>query len=159
MKVKIKQIVAENPGISVIDLANRSPIDLHDMHVNSRDVGMNPLAPLDDLEAALGHFSLYVSPLKLTVDMAKRSAVVLQVGFHVYDSFDFNGDQFFGLGYWREDGNAISRGIAPPPGSDRVANEDFRIWRRDNAHGGDFAIYSDILPFELTSPITIDLTA
>ena len=153
MKAKVRQIVAASSGAMQIDLANRPATELHELHVNFSRVNMNATDPLDDLSAALGNFALYVFPLKISVDTPTRTATLQQVGFHVYDSFDFNGNQ--ALGYWRDSDNSISR--LPPPGTDPVSNEDFRIWRRDNGRGGDFAIYSDILAFELPSPLKIAL--
>lgn len=120
--------------------------DQHDLHVNFRKVGGYNM---DDLTAALGHFSIYVTPLVGEVTQIGDllyEVKISQVGFHVMDSYDFEGHQF--LGRWDDEDNSVSM-LHSVPGLDGdddgdVENSDFREWRRSHNRGGDFLIYSDV---------------
>ncbi len=153
MKQSLNKVIGGFTPSQSVDLSTKTAIELHDLHVNFRLCKMEIFGSLDGLDAALGSFSLYVFPLAFTIT-APRVVTLEQVGFHAYDSFDFNGDQ--SLGYWNASTNAVAKVFAPP-GSDAVSNGDFRIWRTANGHGGDFPIYSDTLPFRLPKPVTINL--
>jgi len=113
------------------------------------------LDPLDDMYAALGRFTLRVvvagSVLRgqvpvPTMTRSTRPATTVpqytvqieQVGFYLFDSYDFNGDQ--PLGFWSTTG--VSR--LPAIGYDYVSNESFRNWRAQHGRGGDFLVYSDL---------------
>jgi len=62
---------------------------------------------------------------------------VEEIGIYVWDTFNFEGEQF--LGVW---------GYRDTP----VNNSDFREWRQKNNAGGDFLVYSDIKRTKLNPP-------
>jgi hypothetical protein len=125
-------------------------VNFHRVHVNTRPVNGYP-APFDGLTAALGNFSLYVSPVigEVTVDSGRLSITINQVGFQVVDSFDFDGDQY--LGNWDENSNRVYNG-STKLGGVPVYNESFRDWRSSNGKGGDFLLFSDIKTVEVSPP-------
>ncbi len=161
MKDALRKVAGGATASMSVDLSARSAIELHGLQVNFRYVESGMSDPLDELFAALGSFSLYVFPLSFVVD-APNVIILQQVGFHAYDSYDFNdssiAERFHhgqSLGYWRLSDNEVSK--FPIPGSDPVTNDDFREWRSARGRGGDFPIYSELLPFQLPNPLTIRL--
>ena len=121
------------------------------------------LDPLDDLYAALGRFTLRVVvagsvvaaqvPLpsmtrrpRPSTTVPQHTVQIEQVGFYIFDSYDFNGDQ--PLGFWNTSG--VSR--LPAISYDYVSNESFRTWRAQHGGGGDFLVYSDLKIIRRTPP-------
>ena len=108
--------------------------------INSRPVSST--LSLDALTAALGGFELHVA---IAGKATRRQAsgfqelviTVEEVGIYVWDSFDFEGDQFLGMWGYRDT---------------LVYNSDFREWRIKNNAGGDFLIFSDIKREKLAAP-------
>lgn len=137
-------------GPGCFDISGWSVPKQHEMHVNFQAVTDGWSLTLDDMVAALGNFSIYVTPLALEITPEKgKTRVTLQtVGFHIMDSFDFNGDQ--SLGYWNEADNSAS--ATPTWSGDKVTNESFRNWRATNGRGGDFLVYSDVTTVKLSPP-------
>ena len=143
------------------DFSRYSQREIHDIHVNHSDVSSG-FPSLDGLVAALGNFSLYVSPISgSVVSLSPNNSFVQieinRVGFQVMDSYDFEGHQF--IDEWDESTNDVSvviplletteHGAAD---SSRVYNSSFRNWRHENARGGDFKIFSDVKIVTLPSP-------
>ena len=122
------------------DLSSKSVVDQHPLHVNLGTVG--DVKTFDDMEAALANFSIYVVPLSFDVapENGKFRINLTSVGFHVMDSYDFNGHQY--LGFWDETSNTAS--AYPMASGTEVDNGDFRDWRSANGKGGDFLVYSDV---------------
>lgn len=123
--------------------------DLDEDFVNQRTAG-SALDPLDDMYAALGKFCFRVA-IQASVEPPKapggrHSVNIHQVGFYIWDRFDFNGDQ--PLGFWSS--NDVSR--FPLPGYDLVENADFRKWRQRHGRGGDFVVYSDLKVLKQNPP-------
>jgi Family of unknown function (DUF6402) len=127
------------PGL-YFDLSRTLP-DLHKLHINFRSVENVFSATLDDMVAALANFSIYVSPIvgEVRAEGARFRVKLVQVGFHVMDSYDFQGSQ--DLGYWDEKTNHAS--AFPMWDGTNVTNDAFRNWRASNGRGGDFLVYSD----------------
>jgi hypothetical protein len=121
--------------------------------------------PLDDMYGALGRFTLRavvagtVTPLSLPAQVqvpvrvpgatmsgsarpsgaiSQYSVEIEQVGFYIFDSYDFNGLQ--PLGFWSQSGFSP----VPMPGYDFVENATFREWRDQHRHGGDYYVFSDL---------------
>lgn len=134
-------------GGGCFDLSSKSVPDQHDLHVNFKSV---PDGPLDDMEAALANFSIYVTPLifDVTPQIGKLRVDLSKVGFHVMDSYDFNGHQV--LGFWDETTNTVS--TTPFWGGAEVDNGDFRDWRTANKKGGDFLVFSDVKEVNISPP-------
>lgn len=67
-----------------------------------------------------------------------------KVGIYVRDSYDFTGEQPFGLGLgnWNPDINKVA--IFAFSGSHEVTNRTFRKWRDKAGCGGDYIVFSDI---------------
>jgi hypothetical protein len=151
------------------DLSSKSVPDLHALHVNHREVSTaGLLAGLDGLTAALGDFSIYVAPLGFDLGpelpgieakdtempdsgvtkFGKQLVTLYQVGFFVFDSFNFEGPQ--DLGHWDEISNKVRK--TPFWNSRWVNNGNFRDWRTDNGNGGDFRVYSDVEKVDLNPP-------
>ena len=137
-------------SVNIAELKRKSVPELHDLHVNFRAVDTGMFASLDDMVAALGNFSFYVSPIAGEVgpESGRWRVKLLQVGFHIMDSFDFEGSQ--DLGYWDETTNEVSTHYTWS-GTD-VTNETFRNWRTTNGKGGDFLVYSDVKVVTLSPP-------
>jgi hypothetical protein len=133
------------------DFSNVSQVSFHDIHVNTRSVD-GEYGGFDGLTAALGNFSLYVSPISGDVSNADgRLAITIdKVGFQAVDSFDFDGDQY--LGNWDENSNRVYNG-STKLGGVPVYNESFRKWRSSNMKGGDFMVFSDIKTLEVSPPV------
>lgn len=146
-RVREQDLVDKCFDFSKMDLVN-----FHRVHVNTRAVNGYP-APFDGLTAALGNFSLYVSPVvgEVAVDGGRLSITINQVGFQVVDSFDFEGDQY--LGSWDENSNRVYSG-STKLGGVPVYNESFRDWRSSNGKGADFLLFSDIKTVDV-SPATV----
>lgn len=133
------------------DISNKNVQDQHALHVNFRQVALGMMSTtLDDMEAALANFSIYVTPLAfdVTPESGKFRISLSQVGFHVMDSYDFEGDQ--DLGYWDESANEASA-VFLLHGTD-VTNATFRQWRTDNSKGGDFLVFSDVKKVTIAPP-------
>ncbi len=105
---------------------------------------------LDDMVAALANSSIYVVPLTFTLaPEGKGMRVKLsQVGLHMTDSYDFEGEQ--DLGYWDEASNQAS--VYWHYDWTRVTNQSFRDWRQANQKGGDFRVFSDVKTLTLAPP-------
>jgi len=131
-----------------IDISSKSAPDQHPLHVNLKAVP--GITNFDDMEAALGNFSIYVVPLVFDVapDSGKARVTLSWVGFHVMDSYDFEGHQT--LGWWDEGSNRAS--ALPFWGANEVDNGDFRDWRTANKKGGDFQVFSDVKKLSLNPP-------
>jgi hypothetical protein len=145
------------PQPAPFDFSSKSVQDQHDLHVNFREVEYSLPLRLDDLTAALGNFSIYVVPLVGDVTPVGIGYMVklYKIGFHVMDSYDFEGFQF--LGFWDEDNNSVVLhgecrygACAEPSGG--VTNDSFREWRSANRKGGDFQVYSDVKEVPLNPP-------
>ena len=130
------------------DISNKSTEDQHPLHVNLKPVPT--VTTIDDMDAALGNFSIYVVPLGFDVEpeVGKQRVTLYTVGFHVMDSYDFEGHQI--LGWWDEVSNTAS-GL-PMLSGNEADNGDFRDWRTANKKGGDFLVYSDVKEVSLTPP-------
>lgn len=128
-----------------------SPADMHGIHVNTRTVSGGYGTTFDGLVAALGNFSIYVSPVsgESTSKNGKLEISIDRVGFHIVDSFDFEGDQY--LGNWDENSNRVYNGSTKLGGTP-VYNETFRDWRRANNKGGDFLVYTDVKMVDVNPP-------
>ena len=160
---RLRKLGLIQPLATRFNLSSRSVQDQHDLHVNYREVEYSYFH-LDDLTAALGNFSIYVTPLVGEVLPVIGGSVVKlhQVGFHVMDSYDFQGDQF--LGTWDESTNSASfeepvhyEGDpdweeGDPPWHGAVYNFSFRDWRTANRKGGDFLVYSDVQVLKRNPP-------
>jgi len=115
-------------------------------HIQHKEVE-EPKA-VDDLFAALGHFSIYV----VVKGVATKDAIgITHLGLFVYDSFDFEGHQF--LGFWDKATNY--GGFYFKKGSHEVDNGDFRDYRTRTGEGADYLIYSDLSVVKLASAVTI----
>jgi Family of unknown function (DUF6402) len=158
-----------NPPVALpFDWSRKSVQDQHKLHVNYSVVD-SPMLSLDSLTAALGNFSIYVTPLVgyLMPQVFGTLVRLHKVGFHVMDSYDFDGYQF--LGRWNEDTNSVSSvptafendinegkdGLGTTHGE--VNNADFRNWRAANKKGGDFLIYSDVQELVLNPPLEFQI--
>lgn len=132
------------------DISSKSAEDQHPLHVNLKQVPT--VTTLDDMDAALGNFSIYVVPLGFDVEPAvgKQRVTLYTVGFHAMDSYDFNGRQV--LGWWDEASNTAS-GFPMLSGTE-ADNGDFRDWRTANKKGGDFLVYSDVKEVSISPPDT-----
>lgn len=131
-----------------MDISSKSALDQHPLHVNFKAV---PTAvSLDDMDAALGDYSIYVAPLSFDVapEVGKLRVTLYSVGFHIWDSYDFKGHQI--LGWWDEITNTAS-GL-PFPGGNETDNGNFRDWRTANGKGGDFQVYSDVKEVSISPP-------
>jgi hypothetical protein len=131
------------------------------------------LDPLDDMYAALGRFTIRavvggaVVPLQLPAQVQvpvripgatmsgstrpsgtvpQYSVEIEQVGFYIFDTYDFNGDQ--PLGFWST--SSVSR--LPATGYEYVSNETFRTWRSQHGRGGDFQVFSDLKVIRRSPP-------
>lgn len=139
------------------DFSTRPVTAQHTLHVNFRAVSSGMFDSLDDLEAALANFSFYVVPLTGDVgpvgQPGRFQVKLTKVGFHIMDSYDFNGDQ--DLGYWDELSNNVGKTILGAPHGDKVTNESFRNWRAAHGKGGDFLVYSDVQPAALVDSFFI----
>jgi hypothetical protein len=143
---------------------------LHELNVNHQPVSQF-IPDLDDLTAALGNFSLYVSVagscragLFHKFGRLGYEVFITEVEIHVMDSFDFEGNQ--SLGYWDEESNSvvlhprledkyIEPGVPPAPPKyeyTEVTNKSFREWRDKNGKGGDFRVFSDMKRIKLSRP-------
>ena len=131
-----------------LDISGKSAVDQHPLHVNLKAVP--GVTDFDDMEAALGNFSIYVVPLVFDVapEVGKLRVTLYTVGFHVWDSYDFEGHQI--LGWWDESSNTASAG--PMMSGNEVDNGDFRNWRTANSKGGDFLVYSDVKQLNISPP-------
>lgn len=138
------------PAGCCFDLSAKTVQDQHNLHVNFRSVENSFWSALDDMDAALANFSIYVTPLhgEIAAEGARLRVKLMKVGFHIWDSYDFNGDQ--DLGYWDETTNQVSSSFMFR--GTKVTNESFRKWRSANGKGGDFLVYSDVKPLFLTPP-------
>jgi len=117
------------------------PDGVHDRHVNFRKVDQTNVMSIDDMDAALANFALYVVIGGTAAPDSGRHRVTIQtVGVYVMDSYDFNGSQ--DLGYWNDSTNEAS--TWNPLVGDPVTNATFRSWRTANGRGGDFRVFSDI---------------
>ena len=132
------------------DLSQAAQVDIHGVHVNFRPIESGYGAVLDSMVAALGNFSIYVSPIagEASLEQGRTKIRLDKVGFHVMDSFDFEGSQ--SLGYWDEDANRVETGFFF--GGTSVSNESFREWRARDKKGGDFLVYSDVKIVTLNPP-------
>jgi hypothetical protein len=133
-----------------MDISSKSTVDQHPLQVNVKAVPMSTIA-LDDMDAALGHFSIYVVPLVFDVapEVGKLRVTLYSVGFHVWDSYDFEGHEI--LGWWDEITN-IGSSLPGIPGTTEADNGDFRDWRTANGKGGDFLVYSDVKQVTISPP-------
>jgi hypothetical protein len=131
-----------------IDISSKSAPDQHPLHINLKAVPS--VTDFDDMEAALGNFSIYVVPLAfdVTPEIGKIRVTLSRVGFHVMDSYDFDGHQI--LGWWDETSNTAS--ATPTLSGTEVDNGDFRDWRDANKKGGDFLVYSDVKQVDIRPP-------
>lgn len=134
------------------DFSAKSVIDQHALHTNFRKVEFGMLDSLDDMEAALANFAFYVVPLAGDVgpEVGRFRVKLSQVGVHIMDSYDFEGDQ--DLGYWDEVANTVSSTYIGSGNGVEVTNETFRNWRTANSKGGDFLVYSDVKVLNLNPP-------
>jgi hypothetical protein len=74
---------------------------------------------------------------------------ITDIGVHVMDSYDFEGEQ--PLGYWSD--YSVSRGPSKDPSEFlEVTNKTFRDWRSQNGKGGDFLVFSDVKRIKLLHP-------
>lgn len=153
-RLKAKNLLSSSTKVSFGDLS-RSPEILHADHINTRRVSIT--FPFDDLDAALGTFDFHVAvagdvapiwapPVKGRRAPARkltgRLITLKEVGVYTRDSYDFDGDDWpLELGYWDESDNSVSL-MSFSSTAKRVANADFRRWRTDNNHGGDFLVFS-----------------
>lgn len=134
-------------------------------YVNQRPAGSYDT--FDDLTAALGRFNFRVVVAGTVGPVPQRpgwQVEVSEVGVYIYDSFDFEGNQY--LGCWSDNPDgflpvmppAASAGIGgmamplTPPQFTPIGNRDFREWRTRNSKGGDFLVYSDMLRVPLNPP-------
>lgn len=72
------------PGTNkCVDISGKSAVDQHPLHVNLKAVP--GVTDFDDMEAALGNFSVYVVPLVFDVapEVGKLRVTLYTVGFHV----------------------------------------------------------------------------
>jgi len=144
----------KSAGMSVLgwcmDLSSKSVVAQHPLHVNFRTVTQGVFDPLDDMAAALANFGIYVVPLvaDVTPEGGQYRVKLYTVGFHIMDSYDFEGSQ--DLGYWDEDSNDASASWMWS--GTQVTNDTFRNWRNTNGKGGDFLVYSDVKKLELKPP-------
>jgi hypothetical protein len=100
--------------------------------------GLDQIA-LDQLNAALGRFSLYIFPQGVATYDAKKRALKIQIvgiGIFAMDVFEFNDDRY-PLGVWSE--NPAGVGYIPGLG-EWVSNKSYNDYRRDTHMGGDFII-------------------
>jgi hypothetical protein len=149
-KVQIKTIFSSEGMLGSnqrsFDFSTRPVQAQHRIHVNHRPVSAGLFDAVDDMEAALGNFSLYVVPLAGDVgplgQPGRFQVKFTKIGFHIMDSYDFNGDQ--DLGHWDESSNNVGKTIIGAPHGEKVTNESFRNWRAANNAGGDFLVYSDV---------------
>jgi uncharacterized protein DUF6402 len=139
---RLRSLGILNQNGACFDLSLKTVPEQHVLHVNFRQVGSGYGTTLDDMVAALGNFSIYVTPLSFDVgpESGRFRVKLNRVGFHIMDSFDFEGNQ--DLGYWDETTNSVSA-VYLWHGT-RVTNETFRTWRTANNRGGDFRVYSDV---------------
>lgn len=124
-------------------------------------------AGVDELNAALGRFTMYAVPAGWAVRDGRRIRVTIErVGVYLRDSYDFNGEQ--GLGQWR-----TPAGVAAPwesPGDGDIAggrlprcsgqwvalsNWAYRTYRERTGLGEDFLVYSDVKVAKLATPVRI----
>src|SRR5262245_31499686 len=144
------------------------PVPLQDPdYINQRPVGN--YTTFDDLTAALGHFNLRVLVAGTVAPSAQRAGSaatwdvqVNEIGVYVFDSFDFQGDQY--LGCWSDNPDGFSPVMPPSPGAGMgffdmspplftpVGNRDFREWRNQNGRGGDYLVFSDLKRLTLNPP-------
>jgi hypothetical protein len=139
------------------NLTSLSAQDQHGLHTNHGKVGGYDL---DGLTAALGHFSIYVTPLvgEIVPEGIGYLINVQKVAFHVMDSYDFEGSQY--LGTWDVKDKSVSNTPPLPYDSNlgpdlAVFNVDFKEWRMANRKGGDFQVYSDVKVLSLNPPDSI----
>jgi hypothetical protein len=140
-------------------------------YINQRPAG--GYGTFDDLTAALGRFNLRVvvagtvGPVptgnpRVPAGSSGWEVEVSEVGVYVYDSFDFEGDQY--LGCWSDNPDGFSpvmpsepavgmeAMIFRPPLFTPVGNRDFREWRTQNRRGGDFLVFSDMKRVPISPP-------
>ena len=132
------------------------PIEqLHEYHINHREVGSN-WDPTDDLKAALGRFSFYIA-VGGTVSCFQEeiTVTIIDVGVYVRDSYDFEDLSGFlsqALGYWKKEtnygGSNWFKGSA-------VRNKDFRNYREKTGVGRDFMVFSDLKKTHLPAPVKV----
>jgi hypothetical protein len=134
------------------DFSRKPVTDQHALHTNFRIVEFGLLDSLDDMEAALANFAFYVVPLAGDVgpETGRFRVKLSQIGVHIMDSYDFEGDQ--DLGYWDEVTNNVSGSYIGSGDGVKVTNETFRNWRTANSKGGDFLVYSDVKVLNLNPP-------
>lgn len=102
--------------------------------VDEEWINVRPMADVleyDALAGALGRFALHVAAAGklLSIGGGEFRLSIEEIGIYVKDSFDFEGEQ--PLGIWGARGHTIH-------------NSDFRRWRTENHHGGDFRVFSDV---------------
>ena len=136
-------------GLS-FDLSLKTVQEQHELHVNHKPVETGLSFHLDDMVAALGNFSIYVAPLagEIAPEGSRVRVKLTSVGFHIMDSYDFEGSQ--SLGYWDEATNTASA-IYMWSGTS-VGNDTFRDWRDKHKMGGDFKVFSDVKTVTLNPP-------
>lgn len=72
---------------------------------------------------------------------------------HIFDSYDFNGDQ--PLGYWNSETGYVGPDFRK---GDYVNNESFRKYRSESGYGSDYIVYSDIIPLTLIDPVVLEIS-
>lgn len=140
-------------GSICFDLSYKDVIEQHKLHVNFRQVSSSMWDPLDDMVAALANFSIYVTPLsgEIVPEAGRARIKLTRLGFHIMDSYDFEGSQ--DLGYWDEKKNEVSTHFFI--GGTPVGNDTFRKWRTDHGRGSDFQVYSDVKIVNLPTPDSV----
>jgi len=130
-----------------------------------RSVSSSIFGEVDDMFAALGNFDFRVSvpgsvsPRGSSPTTAPGPAgagrspaasghdvFIERVGIYVMDSYDFNNEQ--PLGFWNKTGFSRFPTLTHEP----ITNYDFRNWRSQNAHGGDFIVFSDMKVLQRNPP-------
>jgi len=116
---------------------------LYAQHTNSRPVTYKLDQLQDELQFALGAFTLYIIPKgKATLTRQGIDVTISEVGVFVFDSYDFNGDQ--DLRWWKMPDKVSLVHPFPVPDYVNVTNEHYREYRKRNKRGGDFLIYTDV---------------
>ena len=115
----------------------RSAIQLDAAYVSSASVSSG--TAVDGLMAALGAFTLRAAVAGKVVQSSANLVTleINEVGIYVWDSFDFNGNQFLGIWGYRDQ---------------PVGNGDFRQWRGQHHQGGDFLVFSDVKRVPVNPP-------
>jgi hypothetical protein len=128
------------------------PVATNDDTIAARQVSYG-VGDLDDMTAALGRYWFQMTSAGSTTAAPGRagwSITIREIGIHIVDSYDFDGDQF--LGYWDDSDNSVS--MTNPLSGDAVYNSSYREWRAANKRGGDFLVFSDIKRTTLSTPFT-----